>query len=198
MLASDLHRHDQRSPGLERIQCQDIEDEATVANFEEHDDALSDPSTNMHQPYVMMGNKKAYKGCLLKAYFTTTAGSTDHIKCVAGAGKYEESANADVYHDTISDSVLGHPALFLGDPATTLVQCAECIFLAVVLITQIKTNTISKAPSIKHELLSNPCVSLCFQIIHLAQIPPQPEGDWKWTSIGAIWKAHNRALCKTH
>ncbi len=99
----------------------DIEDEATVANFEEHDDALSDQSTNMHQPYVMMGNKKAYKGCLFKAYFTTKAGSTDHIKRVAGAGKYEESTNADVYHDTISDSVLGHPALFLGDPATTLV-----------------------------------------------------------------------------
>jgi len=110
----------------------DETNEDDVAEVDRSQDSMHGPSilagladiedeANMHQPYVMMGNKKAYKGCLFKAYFTTKAGSTDHIKRVAGAGKYEESTNADVYHDTISDSVLGHPALFLGDPATTLV-----------------------------------------------------------------------------
>ncbi len=53
----------------------EIKDEASITNIEEHPKSGSTMSS--HMPYIMIGGKKAYKGCLLKAYFMSRAGSTD-------------------------------------------------------------------------------------------------------------------------
>ncbi|KAF9515337.1 hypothetical protein BS47DRAFT_1342059 [Hydnum rufescens UP504] len=93
----------------------------------------------------------------------TKSGSADRTRRVAGAGKYEESASAE-FHVIKGDPVLGEPALFVNDPAVTVVRCAECVFLAVIQVTQITVDSLN-APSIIESLLHDRRVCIRFQIL---------------------------------
>ncbi|KAF8890598.1 hypothetical protein BD779DRAFT_1702573 [Infundibulicybe gibba] len=137
------------------------------------------------KPTLEIDGKPVYKARILRELFKfkTARGSTDRLKRVAGLAKFSEplaeTSYVDAGHDHDAEM---RPVLSINDPAATLVQCQDKIFLAVVNVTQI---TIDKRPvyEIGLELLMEPIVKVHFQILHLSEVPCEAQfnADWAWT-----------------
>lgn len=150
-----------------------------VANSGNQNDQSPPLTSPAYDPYLTVNSKKMYKGRLLKIHLTTKPGSADRKRRIAGSGKYDESASVQT-NVIVGESILG-AGLFINDPAITLVQCAERIFLAVIQVSEILVESQSIA-SIVEEELSDRHVGIQFQILKLARTDTEAEGDWLWKS----------------
>lgn len=156
------------------------------------EDHMAVQASDKHSPFLELNGKKIHKAKVLKEFFkySTSPGSTDRLKRVAGLSRFSISniGSPSTVASGHDDSILGDNCLCIGDPAVTLMRCSNHIFLSVIHITQILSDSCLTF-RIPIDMLVEPIVEVQFQILCLTELTPNPQStgedsglhDWTWS-----------------
>ncbi|KAJ7455119.1 hypothetical protein FB451DRAFT_1049058, partial [Mycena latifolia] len=139
--------------------------------------AIHDTGPKKYSPHVDVAGKKVSKASILKDLMQNRAPrlSTDRTKRVA---------NQSTGSHITFDNPTGAPALRIGNPIATMVECEGQEFLAVGQVNNIILGS-RALDSIVLDLLPDPATKISYQILQLipsdSEDSPTAEYDWKWS-----------------
>ncbi|KAF8676640.1 hypothetical protein AX14_004851 [Amanita brunnescens Koide BX004] len=164
----------------------------TISDEMDLEDHMAVQSSEKYSPYVELNGKKIHKAKVLRQFFkySTSPGSMDRLKCVAGLSRFTLS-NVASDSSTITDhdeSILGDNCLCIGDPAIMLMQCSNQIFLAVIHVSEILCDS-RPTFKISRDVFMEPIIEIHFQILHLTELAMESHSqstsndmpDWMWS-----------------
>ena len=151
------------------------------------EDHMSAQASEKYSPFVELNGKRIHKAKVLWQFFkySTSPGSTDWLKRVAGLSCFAVLNPSTTFDN--DNSLLGDECLCIGDPVVMLVQCASHIFLAVIHVNQILSDS-HLTFKISTDMLTEQIVEVQFQILRLeelsedSQSPGNDTPDWTWNS----------------
>ncbi|KAF9536838.1 hypothetical protein CPC08DRAFT_771434 [Agrocybe pediades] len=165
----------------------DMDDASIVAD-------LTDTATSnaIPEPWINIvdsaNSRKAHKASILRIYSSplTISESKDRLKRVRGYSRYNETKNKLAGSSTDTGNLEeadDSNVLCVLDPALTVVQCNERVFLAVFQVSGIRQDS-KDVQSLPLEYINEPNVRISGQVMQLSLISSTPsvdEPDWEWT-----------------
>jgi hypothetical protein len=138
-----------------------------------------------HQAYLIIdadtdSSTSQHKSSILCIFSDNNGNSTNCLKQVQDLSHYNKSGRGLGFGDLSEPQ---EPKLNIEEPAATLVQSKNLIWLAVVKIVDIRLDHIG-LQSLPMHLLRQPNVQIKVQLMHLAPVKlgeENEDGDWEWT-----------------